>query len=392
MTPPAPDADVVVVGGGPVGLALGIALLRAGVDARVLEARTAPHRHSRSIGIHPPALEGLERLGVVDDLRREGVAIRVGRAVGWSSGEPRLLGVARFDRLHGRFPFVLALAQHRTESILEATLRETGPGALVRGAKVEQVEPTGDATVVVRGVHVAGGSAPRSLELTARYVVGCDGRDSMVRREAAVPLRRRPFPDAYLMGDVRDDSAYGDEAIIHLTRSGVLESFPLPGGLRRWVIATHARIDVATPDDLADLVARRIGLRLDPTSCTMVSPFGIERARAERLVDGRIVLAGDSGHVVPPIGGQGMNMGWLDAVGLAPALIAALRSGDLSPLRAWEARRQRAWRVAQRRAAWNVRLGRATRLGRARDLLVRAMLAPPVAARTAHLFTMHGLT
>jgi 2-polyprenyl-6-methoxyphenol hydroxylase-like FAD-dependent oxidoreductase len=125
--------DLVIVGGGPVGLVAGLLAHDAGLRFRVLERDPAPRRHSRAIGIHPPALGLLDRLGVADPLVQEGTPIRRGHAL---AGPERVLGSLDFGLLPPPWPFILTLPQWRTEQILEARLEEVAPGALRRGVTV----------------------------------------------------------------------------------------------------------------------------------------------------------------------------------------------------------------------------------------------------------------
>lgn len=406
--------DVAIVGGGPVGLYLAAELARRGVDCVVLERSVEPHRHSRSIGIHPPALTVLEPTGATARILEDGVGVRVGRA--FSGTRP--LGTLAFDVLDERHPYVVTLPQHRTEAILRERLRAFAPAALRLGWSVEDVSMRRD-HVVLAGVRRAGaahtgavedgmvhdgtvhdsavhGSAVHDsapYEIRARVVVGCDGRDSTVRSAVAIKSRRRTYPDTYLMGDVRDDTDLGHDAAIYLTPEGVVESFPLPGGTRRWVVKTPARSDAPGPADLAARVRQRLGISLDVATCSMISSFGIERGAAARLGVDRVLLAGDSAHLLPPIGGQGMNLGWLDAADLAAWLPDALAVDPWSAerVRGYERRRTRAYRTALRRAEWNVRLGRGTRWTMLRDAAVRILLSGPGVIHAARMFTMHGL-
>ncbi|WP_432484537.1 FAD-dependent oxidoreductase [Kineococcus esterisolvens] len=386
--------DVLVAGGGPVGLLLAALLAQRGVDVVVLERRLAPGRHSRAIGLHPPALAALDELGLAGAAAAQG--FRVGRGQARSRG--RLLGEVTFERAWPRTPFVLTLPQQRTEALLATRLAELAPAALQRGREVVDVRERGGL------VHVttAGPGAAGERTWRARVVVGADGARSRVRDLAGIGVLARPCPDAYLMGDHLVDDVAGDAgagaAAIHLEPGGVVESFPLPGGVRRWVV--HTGSVQAEPDAavLAALVTERTGEVLDPASSTMVSAFSVRRRLARQLVRGRVVLVGDAAHEFSPIGGQGITLGWLDAQALVPVLLRVLRGGsctdgDLRTVPAairFERERVRAARSAARRAGLNTALGRplppAGSL--AREVLVRVALGTPLRHRLAGEFSM----
>lgn len=390
--------EVAVVGGGPVGLLLACLLADAAVRVTVLERRRQPSTHSRSIGVHPPALEVAGRLGLSERLVAHGVRVERGHAY---AGRRRL-GTLSFRTCPPPYRFVLTLPQSDGERLLEAKLASLPSAELRRGAEVVALEHDG------RGarLRLADGGV-----VEAALVIGCDGHDSAVRRWLGVPFEERPYPDRFVMGDFPDGTQLGPDAAIYLTEAGVVESFPLPEGLRRWVAAVAAdgeptpeppggtRLRVATW--LADRILERVGERLDPHRCGMVSAFGVRTLLAGRLVAGRVALAGDAAHVLPPFGGQGMNLGWLDAGELVGRVLAARAGGDLArvpdarlrqALAGYEAARLPAARTAARRAAFNLRVGRASRAPGLRAAAVWAGLHSPLARAFARRFTMRGLS
>lgn len=170
------------------------------------------------------------------------------------------------------------------------------------------------------------------------------------------------YPDRYIMGDFRDQRLFDGDAVINLHRDGLVESFPLPGGKRRWV--ARLRKDVVEPDVemLVRIIKRRMSTNIMLDGCTMFSTFGIERWRADRLVVGRVVLAGDAAHVVSPIGGQGMNLGWMDSSDLMQCLcdVGSLLNTEMlsNALSTYELGVQKRAKEGIRRAWFNTVMGR----------------------------------
>ncbi|MBD3942957.1 FAD-dependent monooxygenase [Microbacterium sp. NEAU-LLC] len=371
--------DVTVVGAGPVGMLLAGELARRGVDVELLERRPVAGEATRAIGIHSPVLAALEPSGVTERLLADAVRVRRGEA----RSRGRLLGTVRFDALAARFPFVATLPQSRTEAVLAAGAPEP-----LRGAHVTAVIPRPDA-VVVRSQLLG-----RIIESESRLVVvaaGTGGRDLVYRGGA---VRPHEYRDRYLMTDAvtpgRDDDAV---AVVHLDAGGVLESFPLPGGRRRFVAwdAPGGDDDAeARTDRLRAALARR-GEAEAAAAVTGATSFGVRRVVAPSLRNGRILAIGDIAHEVSPIGGQGMNLGLLDAVTLAPLLaswVAAHQAPD-AELGRWEARRVRSARRAAALAYANTALGRPTgAFDVVRRGVVRTMLAPPTGGLFARAYAM----
>ena len=394
--PQAPVCDVLVVGGGATGPYLAALLAQQGVDVVVLERRSAPQDHSRAIGLHPPGVRALQAVGVGEAALAEGT--RIGAGTARSRG--RQLGRLTFERAWPHLPFVLSLPQQRTEALLERRLARLAPAALQRGWEVVAVHEEAG-LVHVRAERTARDGSPAGTRTwRARVLVGADGAHSRVRELAGVTTRLHPYPDTYLMGDFADGTGDGTTAAIHLEPGGVVESFPLPGGVRRWVAHTGSGLREACPRALAALVEQRTGHAPDPASATMVSAFAVRRRLVRRMVTGRQVLIGDAAHEISPIGGQGMTLGWLDALALAPLLVRAVGEdgGDdpgrplrsLPGFRRFERTRRRAAVAAARCAELNMSLGRpgaGARRG-ARDVLVRALLSTPLRHLLAGTATM----
>jgi 2-polyprenyl-6-methoxyphenol hydroxylase-like FAD-dependent oxidoreductase len=141
---------------------------------------------------------------------------------------------------------------------------------------------------------------------------------------------------------------------------------------------------------LTQLIRDRVRVALSADTNTMLSSFGVQHYLAASFVKQRVILAGDAAHVVSPIGGQGMNLGWLDAWAVAEALLATLQ-GQPSALQRFEDKQKRMARTVLGRAAFNMRMGRATRFEAAKYVLAKLLLQKPFAGMLANMFTMRGL-
>ena len=414
---PGAACEVLIVGAGPTGLLLAVLLAGRGVDVQLLERRTERSTHSRAIGLHPPAVAALGQAGLAEVAVAAGEPIRVGRA----RSRGRDLGALHFARAWPNRPFVLSLPQSRTEELLEQRLAELAPGVLHRDWEVTALQQQ------ATGAEVTARGPDGEVRWRAQVVVGADGTRSRVRELLGVGTTFRSHPDTYVMGDFSDPTGSvpggagparpgrarpgreharpgreharpgrSREAVIHLEPGGVVESFPLPGGNRRWVAHTGAAPASGSADDLAAIVADRTGERLEVDSNSMISAFSVRSRLARRTVVGRTVLIGDAAHEISPIGGQGITLGWLDVLAVAPLLEDTARAHTGSSLREqrafieFERDRGRAARLAAKMAQLNMVLGRAAPLPvvRARDLLLRLLLGTPARHAMAWVYSM----
>jgi 2-polyprenyl-6-methoxyphenol hydroxylase-like FAD-dependent oxidoreductase len=311
--------EVVVVGGGPVGLMLAAELQLGGVQAVVLERLSEPTPHSRAFRLQTRTLELLDQRGLA------------GRFTTVSKTWPKahfagLQPLLELDRLDSDHPYCLLIPQARTERLLAQHASELGVRVL-RGHEVVGLSQDDDeVTLQVRG---PAGEYP----LTAPYVVGCDGARSAVRRLAGIPFPGTEPRVSALLGDV----CLPDPTVLPMgvpgtlrSPSGLLMAVSLEDGVTR-ILTTEfdqAPGDRDTPVTLAELgaaVRRVTGTDVEMTDPRWLSRFTDATRQAEQLRRGRVLLAGDAAHVHFPIGAQGLNLGLQDAVNLGWKLAATIR-------------------------------------------------------------------
>lgn len=373
--PVATAHEVAIIGGGPVGLLLACLLGQRGIRVMVLEKSTKREAWSQAIGITPPTLKIMARLGLDDALVARGVPIRDCHVHGQSGW----LGTASFREIEGRHRYVLSLPQAITMELLEAEAARHPSVEIRHGIEVTAIQQ--DETSVTLTMN--------GMNLRAAYAVGCDGHRSRSRDLLKVRTMAKSYGCHFIMGDFEGDSGLGDDAQLFFTAEGAVESFPLPGKKRRWIVQ-------AQEGSIPDFVRRRTGIALDPARQIDQHRFAPRRLDCDKLTQGRVLLCGDAAHVMSPIGGQGMNTGFADAEFAAEMLHAILRRGEAAlPLfNAYDRIRRNAAATAATRAAVGMGLGVWTGAWRSklRDFIFRYFVfSGPFARRVGPWFAMQSL-
>lgn len=344
------DADIIVIGAGPVGMLAALLSAQQGSGVLLLEQSAKRHIQSRANGITPSSLEILSRLGLAELFIEHGVAVRVSEAYGRSSR----LGTLDFAELEGDFPFILSIPQDRTEQLLEDAVIAHPSVRFLRDHRVTNCsEEEGHVTV-------SGNCAePGTFSFTGQYVLACDGGKSSVRKSLGIPFEGAPYRYTYLMGDFEDNTGWGKKARFFFTARGSVESFPLPDGKRRYVVRTPCFIKEYTTGYLGKELLCRAGIDVDGARQFWESSFGVQRHMAGSFCKGRVFLCGDAAHLMSPVGGQNMNSGFADAE-LAAWLVKILldkRATQLLAGRLYNRVRKQAVSAALRRSQWMMRAG-----------------------------------
>jgi 2-polyprenyl-6-methoxyphenol hydroxylase-like FAD-dependent oxidoreductase len=316
------SVEVLVVGAGPTGLSLALQLVRFGVHVRIIDRGADRVHESRALAIQPRTLEVLAGSGVTDELVERGnknVRLRI-HAPGRETGVP-LFDLGMPDTA---YPYLLFLSQAETERILDEHLATAGI-TVERG--VELVDLTdGTDTAVATLRH-----ADRSDEpVAARYVVGCDGAHSTVRRLAGIGFAGGSYPQTFVLADVEADGVQPGAAHAYLSGSGMLFFFPLLHPATWRILAMRPPTDPTPPDapvaldEVQALTDTYTGGAVKVRDPVWMTNFRLQHRAATRYRAGRVFLAGDAAHIHSPAGAQGMNTGIQDAVNLAWKLAHAL--------------------------------------------------------------------
>ena len=328
---------VLIAGAGPTGLTLACELARAGVSFGLVEAAPGPRPGSRGKGVQPRTLEVFDDLGIVGRVLANGRMAMPIRSTA-PDGKVTLSGT---DTVTGRpdipYPASLITPEWRVEEALRLRLAEFG-GAVEFGTALHSFEQSDDD---VSAVVVKDGEAET---VTARWLVGCDGGHSAVRKQAGIAFEGETR-DAVRMivADVGLDGLDRDAWHMWWHEEGLVNLCPLPSTDAFQYQASVAPgqnpdLGLANLQEILDRRSGRTDIRLREPGWSSLWRANIRLA--ERYRAGRVFLAGDAAHIHSPAGGQGMNTGIQDAHNLGWKLAAVTQGASPSLLDSYEAERR----------------------------------------------------
>jgi 2-polyprenyl-6-methoxyphenol hydroxylase-like FAD-dependent oxidoreductase len=320
--------DVLISGAGPTGLMLACLLANQGISFRIFDLAEGRAKESRALGVWPKSMELFQSIGLIDKVLEQGRPVHGASAYlnGRRLADISFSGIGRDDT---PYPYIFILAQSASEGLLEAALNDGG-------GKVEW-------RATLSGFEVDGGNVKARLKhadgseeaVTARYLVGCDGASSEVRKLLKLDFKGGTYDAEFMLADAKVAwDLPQDRVQLFLSNRSIGMFFPMKGGeVSRVITLNEDKRPEDKPSGLQPLKLEDIqknfrdavkhDLRIE--NPTWLSRYRVHHRSVERMQVGPVFLAGDAAHIHSPAGGQGMNTGLQDAGNLAWKLAAVIK-------------------------------------------------------------------
>jgi putative polyketide hydroxylase len=331
------DVPVLIVGGGPVGLTASILLSRAGVRSRLVERHPSTAIHPKARGINARTMEIYRQCGVEAEIRAAGLAPHHTGLIVWArtlAGEEierRVPWRARAESAEVSPVRNCLCAQDYLEPVLRSFAERQAPAEL--SFNTELVDFCQDETGVV--ATLANTARGAQEEIRARYMIAADGAQSPIRRALGVRMLGRDnvydSVNILINADLRPWTAHRPAALYFIENPKLRATFLTINAADRWgflvnSLAAHGLTTTDfSPERSAELVRTAAGVPELPVKVLGIAPWTASAHVAERYGHGRIFLAGDAAHEMPPTGGFGMNTGVQDVHNLCWKLAMVLQ-------------------------------------------------------------------
>ena len=319
---------VIIVGGGPIGLATALDLGLRGTPVLLLDDHEGPGQGSRAICFAKRTLEIAERLGCGQRMLDKGVVWNLGKVF---RDDKQLFEFNLLPEEGHRFPAFINLQQPYFEKFLFERIQEAqaeGAPIEIRGRnRVERIDTRSDGATL----HIE--TPDGAYSATADWVIACDGAGSPIRKMLGLGFEGQVFEDNFLIADIRMDGDFPTERWFWFEpwfKSGASTLLhKQPDGV--WRVDFQIGWDIDREKELKeDNVRARLDAMLGPDvgyELVWTSIYTFQCRRMERFRHGRVIFAGDSAHQVSPFGARGANSGIQDAENLAWKLALVIR-GD----------------------------------------------------------------
>jgi 2-polyprenyl-6-methoxyphenol hydroxylase-like FAD-dependent oxidoreductase len=363
--------EVLVVGAGPVGLLTAVLLAETGVAVQIIDREDRTTARSYACALHPRTLKLLGRLGLAEQIIAQGRRIPT---VAFYDGAARRAEI-KLSELGGEFPFLLVLPQSVLEEVLEQRLRQKAGAKVKWNHRLDRFQ-TGEDGVVATVEKLAGTAmgyivphwetmVQSVISIRARFMVGADGHNSMVRQRLNLEYEKLGAPQSFVTCEFASDTEIEPEVRVVLDDTSTNVLWPLPDHEFRWTFQlVHAEgphdfpekdrrampsIDQALNERIREGLERLINRRAPWFSAKIgaiswCKHVAFEARLARQFGEGRCWLAGDAAHQTGPVGVQSLNVGLCDAAALAEALAKVIREeAPRDILKAYSAAQRDQW-------------------------------------------------
>jgi len=324
-----------VIGAGPTGMTAAIELKRLGMDVRIIDKGSHIARHSQALVVQARTLEQWQRYGIAEKAVERGRKLTEVKF--WSNSKN--LVSFELSAIPSRYPYVLFLPQTETEALLNEMMESLGVFT-ERGTELIAFIQKADG-VLARIRHPDGSEE----DTAARWLIGCDGARSMVRKTAGITFEGGGVGISFFLADLvlEGPDVPENELALHLHKGDVILLGRLSDKITRLIAAVHSKQDSHT---LRELTIKDIqdaidgaGVQVKVLSSEWMTPFRVNDLQAKHYRSDNVYLAGDASHIHSPVGGQGMNTGIQDIANLAWKLAAVEAGAPESLLDSYEEER-----------------------------------------------------
>jgi 2-polyprenyl-6-methoxyphenol hydroxylase-like FAD-dependent oxidoreductase len=364
------NAEVLVVGAGPVGLTTALRLVQHGIRVEIIDQDWRTAAHSYACALHPKSLEVLDQLSLRSTIESCGLPVDT-IGVCDSGGRRMRLDLSESPT---RYPYLVVLRQDMLERVLETQLESIGVKVHWnhRLAAIEQHEDEVCATIDRIGkssggyaVSTTDWSVERTREVRAKFVIGADGHESTVRGLLGIDFQQIAEPMQFAVFEFSGDNTAGRELDLVLSDEGLSVLWPLPDNHRRWgfevrdiEVPRRTREKSRLPVQLGTwesgaLDKARLSELLESRAAWYQDPIGrifwamlvrFERRLAASFGEQRVWLVGDAAHTTAPVGVQSMNVGLREASDLVRHISQILRrNAQLESLSEYQCQRRSEW-------------------------------------------------
>ncbi|MYM66796.1 NAD(P)-binding protein [Pseudoduganella sp. FT55W] len=309
--------QVLIVGAGPTGLVLAIALARRGVIVRIIDKNSGPGEASRAMAVHARTLEFYRQLGFAEVVVNQGIKIEAIHLR--EHGEDiALLPLKDIGAGLSPYPFVLAFPQDDHERLLVAQLK-------AEGVEVEWNTELESFTQDEWGVRAVLEKDGERHACSSTYLCGCDGARSRVRESLKLDFTGGTYDHLYYVADVQTAGPPNQDLVAHLAANTFALMLPVRSrGMQRLIgIMPDGVSPDANFESVRPILEPLLGIQVEHVN--WFSTYRVHHRVASHFRSGRCFLSGDAAHIHSPAGGQGMNTGIGDAVNLAWKLAHVLQ-------------------------------------------------------------------